>query len=927
MSATPVGYEAFTSLRRKSVTLLCILLASSMAMGITVYVDSFSVHEWNNLVEDGRPIAMEITSYQIQELGNIIDDVRNIDGVLRVQKILESWGELWNINHTGEVQWGAYGRLIVISDDYLADFPESYSLLQGRYPEGNDEIATNVNENYQMDAKIGDTINYTYWEEEHESVQWNLLEVVGLYEETTQTDDYWYGGRSIAIVEETILDPNDIETKLHLDIDRSPLNPFNAGGSLVYVMEIEEAIRQLDPTYPDFSDYSRYYVTNYLADKIESYMSWQAIARLAQITRSIAALLLVTLVMLLAIRHNVNERRYESNMLMSRGASQSDIERMILKEVVGLSFIGSLLGLAIGVVFSRFAMASVGFFQFNFILLFTEPLLISIESILISVFVGFLLPIGSFLAYNMIFSTKKKAETSGGKMAKITNVLVFIKWDFFLLILTSLLLVALTSLGPLLQADPILSLILSMTPLALFIALGSLTIKALRKGTRQLSKRMNRVVGTLASSVGIRRVGKEASSAGPAILVLVLAISLAWTNAIIGDSMPLTKTNQSKFAYGADATFHLDSSNSELWSNFTANVTNHELTEAVANLSIAYLYLAAQGSDSVSVVGMNPSAYSKVGYDHLGIGLNESTIQNLMLELETNPFGTIISKDVADSYSLSLGDTLRGYLTNDEGIEIVYVFSILGIVEGLSDSLYSGLRYGYDMPYYGYTTIGDRTIWVNENYLGDQINLVNETYNILCVRTKENANSTILVEDVLEAGGSSVLYSGRWISVSNEVDQYLGQTTYQMDRAVDTMSSIATVAIIFAAFTIYAFEGVMARKREIALLRAIGAQKSHIVKTQAAEMAILLVISFLLLAIYSPLHILNTLMTYRVSMYTFPVAFFASIPWLMLLEILLFYVGSILIFILVIASLSSRVKLSEALNAAWAESGPYGGEM
>ena len=109
------------------------------------------------------------------------------------------------------------------------------------------------------------------------------------------------------------------------------------------------------------------------------------------------------------------------------------------------NFRGCLLGLAIGVVFSRFAMASVGFFQFNFILLFTEPLLISIESILISVFVGFLLPIGSFLAYNMIFSTKKKAETSGGKMAKITNVLVFIKWDFFLLILTSLLLVALTS--------------------------------------------------------------------------------------------------------------------------------------------------------------------------------------------------------------------------------------------------------------------------------------------------------------------------------------------------------------------------------------------------------------------------------------------------------------------------------------------------
>ena len=61
MSAVPVGYEAFTNLRRKSVTLLCILLASSLAMGITVYVDSYSIHEWISLVDEVGPVAMEVS--------------------------------------------------------------------------------------------------------------------------------------------------------------------------------------------------------------------------------------------------------------------------------------------------------------------------------------------------------------------------------------------------------------------------------------------------------------------------------------------------------------------------------------------------------------------------------------------------------------------------------------------------------------------------------------------------------------------------------------------------------------------------------------------------------------------------------------------------------------------------------------------------
>ena len=73
--------------------------------------------------------------------------------------------------------------------------------------------------------------------------------------------------------------------------------------------------------------------------------------------------------------------------------------------------------------------------------------------------------------------------------------------------------------------------------------------------------------------------------------------------------------------------------------------------------------------------------------------------------------------------------------------------------------------------------------------------------------------------------------------------------------------------------------------------------------------------------------IMNNLLTYRVTPFIFPVPIFAVIPWFTLATIVVFFLASILVFVLAIAFLSSRVKLSEALNASWAESGPYGGDV
>jgi hypothetical protein len=43
-------------------------------------------------------------------------------------------------------------------------------------------------------------------------------------------------------------------------------------------------------------------------------------------------------------------------------------------------------------------------------------------------------------------------------------------------------------------------------------------------------------------------------------------------------------------------------------------------------------------------------------------------------------------------------------------------------------------------------------------------------------------------------------------------------------------------------------------------------------------------------------------------------------------SILALFLVSVAVFVIVVASLASRVNVAAALNAAWAESAPYGGE-
>ncbi len=918
MVAVPVGYQAFHSLPRKAVTLLCFLLASAMVMGISVYVDSQSVNEWNNLTDVG-PIAIAVHGDGIE---NQVENIRDIPGVEKVAALTYRHGQLFVDGGYELLEW--WGMLPSPTSDYLNTFPGVFNLEAGRFPNITSEIALSRTTYEYLEVEIGSIVNVTIEWSEYGPIGMPLT-VVGVYVgfDYDPNEPYYNQYDSISgigvVHPDLVLEEWD-EIEVHIEIDRTSISPFDARGSMAYVVSIEERIRELDPSYPSPNRWSRYWVSGRLSNAIIGFMSWQLIMRLTQVLRAAGVVVLACMVIFLAIRHNINERRFESNMLISRGAAKAKIESIEFRETVGLSILSSFVGLGIGAAVSRVAMIATGFFQLDFSRFWTEPFLITIESIVLALIFGICLPITTFIVYRSVYSTKKSEEDETSKLAKFAKGLTIIKWDALVAILTSFLLGALYMGGTAVQNDPILSLVLSVAPLALFLSVASLAIKGMRRGADLISRGLQRVVGEIPAIVGIRRIGKEASSAGPAALVLVLAMSLAWNSAVIGASIPLTKMNHARFAFGADVTFRLNEFALPDWNDFIENVTNHELTQTGTLISVARLYLSATGG-KVDAVAMEPLEYLEVGYDQFGRPLNESDMSDMLKELQLTLAGAIISNDIAVEYEVSVGDTLRA-ATSVSGVSETVVFTIIGIAEGLSNNLLQATSHSF----WGLRTVGAETLWINREYVDSLIDLEQDARNVYCVRAIAGANDTIIAEDTLLSGGDLVV-GDDWASVSNEVSEYLGMTTYQMDRAVDTMLTIVMVGIIFGAFTVYAVEGIKGRKREIALLRAMGASSGQVVKAQGAEMLVLAIVSTGILMGYGPLMIMNSLLTYQITNYIFPVPIFAVIPWLTLVTIVVFFLVSILVFVLTIAFLSTKVNLSEALNASWAESGPYGGDV
>jgi hypothetical protein len=111
----------------------------------------------------------------------------------------------------------------------------------------------------------------------------------------------------------------------------------------------------------------------------------------------------------------------------------------------------------------------------------------------------------------------------------------------------------------------------------------------------------------------------------------------------------------------------------------------------------------------------------------------------------------------------------------------------------------------------------------------------------------------------------------------------------------------------------------------------MGGSRRLIASTQAAEMIVLAIYGIGLLAGYAPLFLSTSVVAsagVAVSGYKlYPISVYPVIPWTTVGLVLTFFIIAVVGFIILVSLLSSKVDITSALNASWAEAGPFGGDV
>ncbi|MHA2397143.1 MAG: hypothetical protein ACXAC0_10600, partial [Candidatus Thorarchaeota archaeon] len=373
MVATPIGYEAFQGKRRKSVALLCFMLSSAIIASTMVFVDSHSMTVWsaNN---DVGPVAMVALGSGIDSK---IQDFRAIEGIDSAAAIRGSITYLTSLSLG--LRWQANSFGMAYNEEFMEAFPTIFMLVDGRFPENASEMALSVLFADILHVELGDQVNYSYLHRDPTNPSYLPTLLTGTFEhgESNNTNPYYYS-RAHVILHSSI-SPTMQFSFIYADVDRNKVVPHDPKGALDYLNQIDEQIRMLDPYYTR-EGRAEYAVVNFLSDGIEDYLSYLSDLRLSQVLRSGGVILLELAVIYLAINHIWSERDYEVSILAARGASRFRVGLSENLEIITMAVISILPGFAAGVVVSRFAIASDGFFMINFQSVFTEPLLISFDS-------------------------------------------------------------------------------------------------------------------------------------------------------------------------------------------------------------------------------------------------------------------------------------------------------------------------------------------------------------------------------------------------------------------------------------------------------------------------------------------------------------------------------------------------------------------
>jgi hypothetical protein len=557
---------------------------------------------------------------------------------------------------------------------------------------------------------------------------------------------------------------------------------------------------------------------------------------------------------------------------------------------------------------SRLGLIANGFYVFQLTDIFTKPILITIDSFIYMGVFSLLFPSFIFLLLQGDSIERKEEETEQRRIGKILKGVRKLRWDVVVVILSLALLIATWEAGAEINSIPLMAYTVYSLPLFLTIGIASLLSKVMRYTSERFSRGVGRISSKLVSSVGGRRLGRNAKSVGPTIFLIALALSVTWNSATVASTIPSTALSHARFAIGGDISVRLDPRQRDLWPDLMTAISEKPEVAATTYVGVHALSLSSEMQATNEFVAVDPEEFTDVGFDEFGQKLEVSLLGDLLDTLAETPSGAIVTIDIAESYELVEGDSLRAFRGNGSDIETI-VFNIIGIVDALPDTLVASR--GYHPPQAGgsITQVGKGKIWIERNYAIEMLGVNNEISMFICSRLHDGSDGDNVLDTIFDTGGDIIL---GFSSASDYVEELVSTVQYHADRALDTLMTALALLVIPGALILYMYSNREERRKEEVLLRVLGTEMRSIHSSRQMEMLSLFVQTSLLLILCAPILMQNTLFilifTNPVALISYPQPLLPNIPWIT--------IASLIILVIVLSSvlMLSSVKVEHTQN-------------
>ena len=526
-------------------------------------------------------------------------------------------------------------------------------------------------------------------------------------------------------------------------------------------------------------------------------------------------------------------RSVEIGVIRSKGASYSQVSSVFLWESAVIAAISVGLGILFSVLFAPLIPSTNSFmnFDWNTYLFYLSNTVVSFNTIIRAIGL-IVLPSLLFILYlaRKAASTEISltlAEASDDSTEQSESHGFTIGASIFLLLIVIVMMYFL-------PRDPILFLLeLGLGTAAwFFIAYNGSRIS--RAGLAKVSERMSFLLGQK-NLISAGYLKKRKGRIIPLMVVLALTMSSTIAFAVQSESLRVDLNREVTYAIGAD--LRIDCTNLEF--NFSHNL---ETYNGVANAMPVLRTWARLGPDELSIEALHPLDYASIGKFDPSSFRGESS-NTALSALAAVPNGIIISEYHAERWNKTVGDSLTLEMTGVGATQLV-TFEVVGFV-------FSAPGFGYashtDVPYsplgagFGFAAGYDGFALTNLDFVDGVIDKYEAT--LFMANLAPNANRTLLLEELSALPGVTPNTPGSFDLKANSL-----QTALYLNTIEGLFSIGFVMSLILSVFALSVSLGsvVRERRKEYAIMRAIGGSKRQVVSMVFSEFTGVVIASLVL---------------------------------------------------------------------------------